>query len=454
MDTTYDVRIYKTWVYKGTKTTTYWVRWSVAGRPWKEPFKTGTLAESFRSDLVSASRRGEAFHVDTGRPVSMKRAASDLSWFSFACDYVDMKWKSAAATYRRSIAEALVSVTMAMLPSERGRPDDAALRAALFRWAFNSQRRSVVEQPPEIARALRWIERQSLPVSALSEPRVTRSVLDSVASKTGGGMSAPTVINRKRAVLFNALEYAVELGHLPSNPIGSVKWNPPKTSHAVDRRTVMNPVQARSLLNGVRGVQRSGPRLVAMFGSMYFAALRPEEAVTLRKHNLVLPTQGWGELILEKAAPHAGKEWTDSGQDRDDRGLKHRAQDETRHVPCPPELTALLREHLAVFGTDAEDRLFYGDRGGTMPYITIARVWRRARAATFTPEVLGTPLAETPYALRHTAVSTWLNGGVPATQVAEWAGHSVEVLLKVYAKCIVGQDELARRRVDAALRGE
>jgi hypothetical protein len=36
-------------------------------------------------------------------------------------------------------------------------------------------------------------------------------------------------------------------------------------------------------------------------------------------------------------------------------------------------------------------------------------------------------------------------------QVAEWAGHSVHVLLKVYAKCIDGQDEAARRRIEAAL---
>jgi len=48
-------------------------------------------------------------------------------------------------------------------------------------------------------------------------------------------------------------------------------------------------------------------------------------------------------------------------------------------------------------------------------------------------------------------VSTWLNGGVPPAQVAEWAGHSVEVLLKVYAKCLDGQDEIARRRVQEAL---
>ena len=48
-------------------------------------------------------------------------------------------------------------------------------------------------------------------------------------------------------------------------------------------------------------------------------------------------------------------------------------------------------------------------------------------------------------------MSTWLNAGVPVTQGAEWAGHSVEVLLKVYAKTLDGQDELARRRVMEAL---
>lgn len=55
-----------------------------------------------------------------------------------------------------------------------------------------------------------------------------------------------------------------------------------------------------------------------------------------------------------------------------------------------------------------------------------------------------------PYDLRHAAVSTWLNSGVPAPQVA--AGHSVNVLLRVYAKCIVGQDDAVRRRVEQALR--
>ncbi|MDL4773136.1 hypothetical protein [Actinomadura xylanilytica] len=43
---------------------------------------------------------------------------------------------------------------------------------------------------------------------------------------------------------------------------------------------------------------------------------------------------------------------------------------------------------------------------------------------------------------------------MPPTRIAEWAGHSVEVLLRVYAKCIEGQDETAKRRIEQALRGD
>lgn len=50
-------------------------------------------------------------------------------------------------------------------------------------------------------------------------------------------------------------------------------------------------------------------------------------------------------------------------------------------------------------------------------------------------DILASPLARRPCDLRHAAVSLWLNA-VAATQVAEWAGHSVTVLLPVFAKCV------------------
>jgi len=58
---------------------------------------------------------------------------------------------------------------------------------------------------------------------------------------------------------------------------------------------------------------------------------------------------------------------------------------------------------------------------------------------------------ERPYDLRHAAVSLWLNAGVPAPTVARRAGHSVEVLLRVYANCIDGDDEIANERISSTL---
>ena len=41
---------------------------------------------------------------------------------------------------------------------------------------------------------------------------------------------------------------------------------------------------------------------------------------------------------------------------------------------------------------------------------------------------------------------------MPPARVAERAGHSVEVLLRVYAKCLDDGDQAANTRIDAALK--
>jgi hypothetical protein len=55
--TTYDVRVYKTEVYKGAQVTTYKVRWKTSRRLWKEGFRNAALADSFRSSLLTAARK-------------------------------------------------------------------------------------------------------------------------------------------------------------------------------------------------------------------------------------------------------------------------------------------------------------------------------------------------------------------------------------------------------------
>lgn len=110
-------------------------------------------------------------------------------------------------------------------------------------------------------------------------------------------------------------------------------------------------------------------------------------------------------------------------------------------------MVAILREHMRAFPPLASGRVFYGVQGGELSQSTYAHAWGRARKAALTADEYASPLAKRPYDLRHAAVSTWLSAGVPPTQVAEWAGHSVNVLLQVYAKCLAGQEGIARERV-------
>lgn len=463
---TYRVRVYaiEQRKNKAGKVTSYRVSWVTNEKQWKESFKTRAQADAYRSALITAVRNGEPFGLTTGKPVSWQRNdTQDMSWYDFACRYVDMKWKPAAARYREDIARALTAATPAMLASQRGKPEDAKLRAAMQRWGFNTKNRD--NAPDDVAAILRWLSDNTKSVSALADPETARALLNAGTSRLNGKKVAATTARKHRMLLANAMDYAAELKLLEGNPIRALKWKPSRTTGEVDRRRVINHTQARALLNAVRDQEPSGARLVAFFALMYYAALRPEEAVNLRRQDIALPAlvknekagefeeplDAWGEIVVRGAAPFAGRDWTDDGALREERSLKHRAEDETRPVPCPPALTRILRAHLTEFTEGADGRVFYGVRGGELPNITYRRAWRKARKDAFTADQLASPLAERPYDLRHACVSTWLNAGVPAPQVAEWAGHSVEVLLRIYAKCIAGQDQAVKHRIAAAL---
>jgi integrase len=461
---TYKVSVYdKIEVYKGKKVTTYYVRWRVDKGEFKEPFRHSGQAKSFHSKLVTAAKEGEAFSIGTGRPVSWGRQENATSWYDFCVTYVDMKWKHSAAKRRATIAWALVTVMPPMIATTKGAPDPKAMRQALRQWGFNTGRRA--ECPEDAAAILRWLSRNTKPVSALSDPDVMRSVLDTAGTLLTGRPASAWTAQGNRAILANALAYAVERKLLGSNPVKTVNWKPPKAAQEIDRRCVVNPAQARRLLAAVGKQSPSGPRLAAFFAIAYYAGLRPEEIVSLRKEDITLPPpvwnddtdnweeppDNWGELRFCSAAPEAGAEWTDDGARREHRHLKSRPVGEWRRVPVAPPLTRILRAHLREFGTGPGGRVFTGVQGGELASITYRRVWDKARLAALTPAEYASPLGKRVYDLRHACVSTWLNGGIPPAQVAEWAGHSVAVLLKIYAKCIDGQDHINRRRIEDAL---
>jgi hypothetical protein len=50
--TTFNVRVYRTEVYKGAEVTTYKVRWKVGARLWKEGFRNAAQADRFPQRLT------------------------------------------------------------------------------------------------------------------------------------------------------------------------------------------------------------------------------------------------------------------------------------------------------------------------------------------------------------------------------------------------------------------
>jgi integrase len=446
----YDVRFWDIRKLGNGGTARFRVRWAVDGREHCKSFKARPLADGFLDGLKDAVRERRPFNPRTGLPDAETIEEEMITWYEHARAYAEAKWPNLAPVSRRSVAEALVTVTIALTAKEPGAPEGKVLRQALFAWAFNPATRDT-DPPPEIAAALDWAERASLPVAELEDTATVRLALAACARNLTGKPAAGSTQRRKRSVFYNALGYAVEQGHLASNPVDRIQWTTPAVAQTVDRRVVVSPAQARDLLAAVRGLSGRGEHLEAFYACLYYAALRPSEAVMLRESDLHLPKNGWGRIVLATSASRAGTAWTDHGTSRQERGLKHRADHETRTIPIPPDLVKLLRAHIKRYGTTTDGRIFQTARGGILQDSAYGTVWTEARKQTLTPAQCRSPLGRRPYDLRHAAVSLWLNSGVPATEVARRAGHGVAVLLKIYAHCIDGQADAANKRITDAL---
>ncbi len=453
MTETYKVRFWDV-AHRRTRARPYGVRWVTEGREHSEWYVTKALANSRRSQLMQAARAGEAFDVASGLPMPEVRRQRSLSLVDLASEYVALKWPSQAANSRRSTIETLATACAAFVVDAPGRPAVATLRRVLTVHVLPPEVRRDIPDPGDV-QAVAWLRKASRPVGDLADRATTRLLLDGLTVNLDGGLSAATVINRKRAVVHNLLSFAVDREMLAVNPITGLSWRRPKRVEQVDPRVVINPRQARELLTAVSYVGRRntdrGPHLLGFFGTIYYSAARPAEVVNLRETDCKLPDRGWGELTLWESRPAAGSRWTDSGEVHDRRGLKHRAEHDRRFVPIPPALVLMLRDHVARYGLADDGRLFRSPLGGVVGSATYARVWEVARTLALTPAQVTSPLARRPYDLRHAAVSTWLNAGVPAAEVAERAGHSVEVLTTVYAKCVHGQRDAMNFRISAVL---
>ena len=109
----------------------------------------------------------------------------------------------------------------------------------------------------------------------------------------------------------------------------------------------------------------------------------------LREADLHLPKTGWGRIVLSASASRAGRAWTDEGTARQERGLKHRADNETRTIPIPPVLVRRLRAHIKRFGTTLDGRVFQSARGGILQDSATARSGTRPAGERSPPPSTG-----------------------------------------------------------------
>jgi integrase len=310
-----------------------------------------------------------------------------VTWLEHAAAYAAVKWPHAAAHTRAGIADALATVTPALTTAGRGGPSEGVLRAALYRHAFDPGRAGD-DLGPAAAGALAWVREHSLPLAALANPRVARRALEALALRLEGSGAAATTITCKRAVFGGCLGYAVELGLLAANPAGTTAAKPSAVSCAAGPRPAAAPAQVEAVMAEVTRIR---PELTAFFGCLYYAALRPADAVALRASACDLPPAGWGRLTLTASLPRSARAWTGNGTPREPRGLKLRPGGAARVVPVPPELVGLLRAHLRAHGSAGDGRLFQGARGGPLSESLYGRIWHQACAAAGPPGALLVP---------------------------------------------------------------
>ena len=247
------------------------------------------------------------------------------------------------------------------------------------------------------------------PLARVAEAEHARELMDAMTVTMNGDLASSNYFYRRRATLYNVFKYAVTRKHLAANPLAAqdLGWEKPdrlEIDHTLDPRSVGNTDQVEAMLNAVSYVgRRRGPRLVAFYGCVYYAMMRPSEVIDLKRSQCHLPDEGWGTLVLEGAAPDVGKAWTDTGTCHDIRGLKRRSAKATRPIPIPPRLVAVLKEHIARFGTAADGRLFRtatgnrissetaSTRSGSSPATTVSTGPIGTRRASSGSTTCGTP---------------------------------------------------------------
>ena len=450
----YDVRFWDIRKIGDTAKGRWRVRWAVAGREHCKSFPARPLADGFLASLKDAVRDRQPFDPATGLPAAGRsRPAAGDCHLVRARPRLRRRQMAAPGPHLPPVGRRGADHRHRRAgprPARRPRPRAAAPVAV----RLGVQPRHPQPHPARRDRQRAGLDRRRVAARrrAGGDAATIRLALDACARTLAGKPAAATTQRRKRAVFHNAVSYAVELRLLDANPVDRIQWKAPAVAQTVDRRVVAGPAQVRGLLAAVRGHSDRGEHLEAFYGCLYYAYLRPSEAVMLRESRLPAPRPRLG--------PHRPGRL---------RAPRRQGLDRRRHRPPGPRPQAPrparnpVHPHPARPGPDAPrppQAVRHRARRADLPHRPRRphpgqRLQRRLGRAPAPPR---SPPPSTPprWPAGPTTCGTppcpcALNAGVPATEVARRAGHSVAVLLKIYAHCIDGQADAANKRIADAL---
>ena len=258
----------------------------VRGRMVTAPSWSAPPAGAWNSTRSPASPSGGA---------APQRAAT--TWYRLALAYTDMKWSDLAAHSRASIAEALATVTPAPTTATGERPPVASAAGRAVRARI---------QPATAER-----EPGSGDGSCAGVAGACLAARDPAAGSAGDPAGTGCPHRAAGSSPRRGEHHRPQARRLPQRArlrgrTRTARGQPARPAPAADaesrqhgRSPGYRQPPGRSTPSSNR-VARIRPELTAFFGCPYYAALRPEEAVALRRDGLILPGQRVGPADADR----------------------------------------------------------------------------------------------------------------------------------------------------------
>jgi integrase len=256
-----------------------------------------------------------------------------------------------------------------------------------------------------------------------------RDIQDVVNGLSAAGLS-PATVHKAGNVAHKVFAEALRRRYVPDNPVTGTRY--PKIERS--KRIVLGPEAIESLTETI------DPDYRALVPFLCWSGLRIGEAFALRV----------ADLDLEASPPRVKVErtLTDLGELVES---APKTEAGVRTVPLTANVAAEVAAHIERRGLGKGDHLFPARRGGP----TRLNGWRKRVWNPATEAAQGVPEGFNVHQTRRTAVTLWLEAGVPLEVAVRWAGHAdVSMILEIYATPRAEAELALIERIDASAQND